>query len=284
MDVTTTQVKSILTRTGGYLKGVASHSLQPYRGCTFGNAFCGVGCYVRHNSYVTQGRPWGSFLEVRENAAEAYRKQFAVEQRWAWRNGGRFSIFCSSSTDPFLPQETRFGVTRSLLEAMLDQPPDELILQTHSHRAIDALDLVVDLAKRCELRLHLSIETDRDRVNGMPPHGSSIDARFKTAARFKAAGVQTVVTVAPLCPIAEPEAFFLRIAESADAVAIDHFVGGDGTPDGSRTKRTPLPILMEQVQPGASSLAYQDEIVRIARRIMPGRVGVGNSGFAGAYE
>jgi len=62
-------VRSILTRTTGYLRTVTSHSLQPYRGCSYGNALCGVGCYVRHNGWVTRGEAWGSFLEARTNAA-----------------------------------------------------------------------------------------------------------------------------------------------------------------------------------------------------------------------
>jgi hypothetical protein len=62
LTLTETTVRSILTRTSGYLTTVSSHSLQPYRGCTFGNALCGVGCYVQHNPWVTKGRSWGSFL------------------------------------------------------------------------------------------------------------------------------------------------------------------------------------------------------------------------------
>jgi hypothetical protein len=66
-------------------------------------------------------------------------------------------------------------------------------------------------------------------------------------------------------------------------VVIDHFIGGDGTSDGSRTLRTALPAAMEAVHPGSTRLAYRDEIVAAARREMPGRVGVGREGFAGRY-
>ena len=41
MEITTARVKSVLTRTSGYLKTVCSHSLQPYRGCSFGRSLCG---------------------------------------------------------------------------------------------------------------------------------------------------------------------------------------------------------------------------------------------------
>ena len=85
-------------------------------------------------------------------------------------------------------------------------------------------------------------------------------------------------------PIADPVSFFTRIAHSADAVVIDHFIEGDGSADGSRTVRTPLPAAMVQLEPQSIALPYRDEIVAIARRIMPGRVGVSADGFAGRFS
>lgn len=283
MQVTTADVRSILTRTSGYLKTVCSHSLQPYRGCAFGRALCGVGCYVQHNAYLTRGAPWGTFLEARTNAAEVYRDQYDRERRWALRSRGRFAVFLSSATEPFMPQEVRLGVTRRVLEAMLDQPPDELILQTHSHLVTTYLDLYPALAAKCDVRFHVSIETDRESLPGLPPHASSIAARFAAAAELKSAGLRVVVTVSPLLPIAEPEDFFQRIARVADAVVIDHFIEGDGTPTGSRTLRTPLPRAMAAIDPHSVTLAYRDEIVRIAQSFLPGCVGVGIDGFAARY-
>src|SRR5690554_6493046 len=123
MDLTHSHVRQILTRTCGYLADVASHSLQPYRGCALGSSLCGVGCYVRHNWYVTRGRQWGSFVEARTNAAESYIRHYARERAWAQRTAGRFGIFLSSSTEPFQPIERKAGITRSVLQAMLDRPP-----------------------------------------------------------------------------------------------------------------------------------------------------------------
>lgn len=283
MHVTTTRVREILTRTSGFLREVCSHSLQPYRGCTFGGSLCGVGCYVQHNGWLTRGDAWGSFLEVRENAAEAYRASANRERRWAHAKRGRFAIFLSSSTEPFLPQERRYGITASVLAAMVESPPDALILQTHSHHVVDRLDLVRELARRTEVRVHLSIETDREEIAGLPPHASTVAARFDAAAELRAAGITVVITVSPLLPIADPEAFFARVATCADAVVIDHFIEGDGTPDGHRTRATLLPAAMEAIEPGSTSLAYRERMVAVAQRHLPGRVGVSRDGFAGRY-
>jgi DNA repair photolyase len=182
-----------------------------------------------------------------------------------------------------VPQERGLGVTRRVLEAMCDEAPDELVVQTHTHRVTECLDLYPRLAAACRLRFHLSIESDRDRLPGLPPPASSVACRLEAAAALRGAGLRVVVTVSPLLPIADPERFFALLSTLADAVVIDHFVGGDGTPDGSRTRRTELPAAMEALHPGSSALAYRDEIVAIARRALPGRVGVGAEGFAGIY-
>lgn len=283
VDVSIVTIANVLTRASGYLKTVCSHSLQPYRGCTLGRALCGVGCYVRSNGHVLRGRTWGSFLEVRENAAESYLQHFDRERAWARRSRGSFSIFLSSATEPFLPQEKTYRITHSVLEAMRECPPDELILQTHSADVAGARDVLLALSKRCDLRVHVSIESDRDRLPGLPPPASSVDDRLEAARTLRAAGLRTVITVSPLLPIEDPEAFFARICGVADAVVIDHFIGGDGSPDGQRTLRTELPAAMAKVDPDSLTLAYRDRMIGVAQRYLPGRVGVGQDGFAGRH-
>lgn len=281
MDIGTTRVKSILTRASGFLEPVCSHSLQPYRGCPLGNSLCGVGCYVRHSGHITRGRTWGRFLEVRENAAESYLLGYERERAWARSRRGGFTIFLSSATEPFPPQERRFGVTRSVLAAMCDHPPDALIVQTHSPLVLEALDVLEPLSHQCRLRVHVSIESDRERLPGLPPPASPVARRFEAARALRDAGVRVVVTVAPLLPIEDPDRFFARVSESADAVVLDHFIGGDGSVNGARTLRTPLPLAMGAVDPDSVALAYRDQMARFAERYLPGRVGIGAEGFAG---
>jgi DNA repair photolyase len=167
---------------------------------------------------------------------------------------------------------------------MCEFPPAALIVQTHSPRVVDYLPLLARLSTRCQLRIHVSIETDRERVAGLPPHAGSVGKRLAACAALRKAGLATVVTVSPLLPIADPESFFAHIACVADAVVIDHFILGDGSRDGSRTFRTALPAAMAALAPESVTLDYRDRIVECARRLLPGRVGVSIDGFAGRYE
>jgi DNA repair photolyase len=283
MVTSTATVRSILTRSSGFLRSVCSHSLQPYRGCPLGSSLCGVGCYVQHNFYLTEGRPWGSFWEVRTNAAEAYRAAYDRERAWARLSRGGFVIFLSSATEPFPPAESRYGITRSVLQAMIERPPNVLILQTHSHRVTEAIPILTELAQRCGVRVHVSIETDRESLPGLPPHASSVAKRFAAAEALRSAGLPVVITVAPLLPIAEPDRFFEQIARVADAVVIDHFIGGDGSPGGTRTQKTPLPAAMTIVDPRSVDLDYRERMGEVARKYLPGRVGFHIDGFAGRF-
>ncbi len=283
MEIETTTIRSILTRSSGYLRTVCSHSLQPYRGCPLGASLCGVGCYVRHNVHVTRGKPWGSFLEVRENASSAYRSAYETERSWALRSRGRFEIFLSSATEPFPPQEKRFGATRRVLEAMIDLPPGGLIVQTHSPEVLDAQDLLVALARKTAVRVHVSIETDRDRIPGLPAPASPVSRRFEAARTLRDAGLRVVITVSPLLPIADPDRFFARVAASADAVVLDHFIGGDGSADGGRTRRTLLPEAMAALDPSSVEIEFMHRMGEVAERHLPGRVGYHIDGFAGRF-
>jgi DNA repair photolyase len=239
---------------------------------------------MRANGFVTRGRDWGAFLEIRTNAGESYWANYESEKRWARKTRGRFGIFCSSATDPFLPQERTFHITQSILQAMIDAPPDALILQTHSRFVTDYLDIYEQLAKKCELRFHVSIETDRERLPVLPAPACSIEQRLEACERLKQLGFRIVVIVAPLLPIEDPHQLFTRIGNVASAVVIDHFIHGDGTPDGRVTKKTALPMAMAQVNPSSVTLAYRDEIVAAARQVLPGRDGVSASGLAGNYS
>src|SRR5437764_14983893 len=72
--LTEARVSRVLTRTSGFLRTVSSHSLHPYRGCTFGGTPCGVGCYVHHNHWLARVRPGGGVPEAPTAAGDGFRR------------------------------------------------------------------------------------------------------------------------------------------------------------------------------------------------------------------
>jgi len=282
MEITEVRCRSILTRAGGYLKSVVSHSLNPYVGCGFGRSACGVACYVRHNPWLARGRAWGEFVDVKINAAETYLQTCSAEKSWAHKQSRPFAIFFSSSTDPWQPLEKTYRITRGLLQAMRRHPPDRLILQTHSTAAREDFSLIAELARQCDLAVHVSVEGDRERLPGLPPPPCSLNGRLNLLSEFATAGIDAVACLSPLHPMKNPEAFFESLAKRGiRGVVIDHFILGDGTPDGARTRKTALPRAMAAVDAESVRLSYRDEIARIAGRYLP--VGISSSGFAGNF-
>ena len=272
MQVEEGACRSILTRTGGFLAGF-THSLNPYRGCSFGSSLCGVACYA---PALLRGpkREWGSFLEAKTNAADAYRRDIVRESR-----RGPVSIFCASVTDPYVPQERRYRITRALLEAMVEQPPARLALQTHTPGPLRDLDLLTRLD--CELSVQISVETDREEIPGLPRHAFSPQERLDALRKIKEAGLRAVGVVAPLLPLEDAEAFARELDRCCTFVIVDHYLVGDGSRDGARTKRRGLPQrLIDAGFERWTRLEVLEETAALFRQVLgEKRVGVSREGF-----
>jgi len=258
----------ILTRTGGFLEGF-SHTLNPYRGCSYGKSLCGSYCYA---PAVTFRKEWGGPAEPKEGAAEAYRREIGRERR-----RGPVRIFCGSVTDPYVPQERRLRITRSILEAMVVDPPEFLALQTHTpHPRRDA-----DLLRRLPCAVQITVETDRAEIPGLPAPASAPHERLAALRELKDAGLDAVGVVAPLLPLRDPERFAAELERCCTRVILDHYLLGDGSRNGARTERRGLPSILRREGLGAwTGLEPFESFVETCRRVLgPERVGVSREGF-----
>jgi DNA repair photolyase len=271
---------SILTPTSGFLAPGYTHTINVYQGCAFARSLCGVYCYAQHNRWITQGRAWGLY-GVKRQVCEAYRRDFDRIKRPKRGEPKPLKIYMSSSTDPYLPQEKALGLTRSLLEAMRERPPDVLVVQSHHTLVERDLDQIAELAAQCELWVSLTVETDMDPVPGFPSHASPPARRLETLARFRSRGIPTQATVSPLLPLADSHAFARRLDAACDRVIVDHYLIGDGSPNGWRTRRTRFAERLDQAGFGEwNSLAKLWEVRDIVAGVMgASRVLVGCEGF-----
>ncbi|HKI19444.1 MAG TPA: radical SAM protein [Isosphaeraceae bacterium] len=230
--------KSILTPTSGFLGRGYTHSLNAYSGCAFAGTTCGLFCYAQHNHWITEGRPWG-FYGAKKNTITCYRAEYDRIKRPRRGEPKPLKIYMSSSTDPYVPQEKQLGLTRSLLDEMVERPPDVLVVQTHTTLIERDLDVIQSVAQRCQVWVSITVETDRDELPaGFARPASLPSQRLETLKRFRGRGISTQATVSPLMPLANPEAFAVRLDQVCDRVILDHFLIGDGSKNGLRTKRT----------------------------------------------
>ena len=229
--------KSILTKTSGFLADGYTHTINLHVGCAFAGALCGTFCYAQHNPWITKGRPWALYGTKRQ-IRETYRRDYDRLKRPRRGAPRPLRIYMSSSTDPYIPQERQLGLTQALLAEMVPRPPDVLVLQSHNTLIRRDQDLLQQLAARCELWVSLTVETDLERVPGFPPHASPPAERLAVLKAFRTAGVQTQATLSPLLPLGNPGAFARQLDDSCTRVILDHYLMGDGSKDGWRTKRT----------------------------------------------
>ncbi|MFC3799622.1 radical SAM protein [Cohnella sp. GCM10012308] len=212
-----------------------THTLNPYGGCAFGCTYC----YVRGMPVAAfREEAWGTWVDVKQGAGELLRRELA---RAAAK--GPVRIFMSSSTDPYQPAEYREQVTRSLLEAMAEMPPDFLLVQTRSPLVTRDIDLLLRMGSR--VRVSMTIETDLEAVRRVfSPAAPPIAARLKALARLKEAGVPVQAAVAPVLPSSERLPALLRPV--TDRVVIDDYEMGDGS-GGRRTRRLGLEPMYAQL-------------------------------------
>ncbi|MDO8616366.1 MAG: radical SAM protein [Dehalococcoidia bacterium] len=194
--------KSILTRASGFLSRY-DFTLNPYSGCGFGCEYC----YARFFApSAKQRESWGQWVSAKRNARELMAKAC---RSGALKTGD--AIYMSSVTDPYQPVEQRLGLTRAILEAMLEcgvQP--RLTIQTRSPIVTRDIDL---LRRFDKVRVNFSIPTDSEDVRlRYEPHAPSIAVRLKAAAKVADAGVRIGISITPMLPIRDIEAFGIRLA------------------------------------------------------------------------
>ena len=282
MQVQLIPTKTILNPTGGFLGGGFTHTINLYRGCALGNSLCGLYCYAQWNGHHTRGRTWGRFLDIKMDFLEAYRTQYDGLKHPVRGEPTPLRIFLSSVTEPYPPQERTARRTRRLLEEMLVRPPDALVIQSHTPLVVDDLPLLLDLHRRCRLQINISVETDKPSLPpGFPRHAYSPTTRIEALRTIRNAGLWAVATVSPLLPLDNPRAFAEQLEVACDRVILDHYLLGDGSPDGRRTRQTKFPRLLEETGYGAwTRLDVFHGVVGLFRDVFGGhRVGISQAGF-----
>ncbi|MFB9328197.1 radical SAM protein [Paenibacillus aurantiacus] len=228
--------KTIMSQTSGYLDVGFTHSLNPYSGCAFSCAYC----YVREMPIQRfKDIPWGEWVEVKTNAAELYRKEIS---RLRSKNKP-VRLFMSSATDPYQPIERKAQITRGILEAMLEAPPDLIQLQTRSPLVTRDMDLLVQLKAMCSVLVSMTVETDREDMKRLfAPYAPGISLRLKALRELHEAGIATQAAISPVLPFT-PE-FPKRLAGIVDRIWIDTLNIGDGSM-GRRSRRLGMPEVFE---------------------------------------
>jgi DNA repair photolyase len=202
MIVKEVHAKSILSKSG--IPG-ADYCINAYVGCSHACIYCYATFMKKYTGHTEQ---WGTFVDVKVNAAELLRKQL--------RKAHRGHVMVSSVTDAYQPIEVKYRLTRQCLEILLEHNFPVGIL-TKSPLVLRDLDII---KKFDEIEVGITITTDDEKMRKIfEPGAPPIEARINTLRKLKEQGVKTYVFVGPMLPM-NPEALSEKIGTYADSILL----------------------------------------------------------------
>jgi len=160
--------------------------INPYTGCSHGCLYC----YARFmKRFTNHPEPWGEFVDVKINAPD-----LIPEGTDKYR--GR-SIAIGSVTDPYLPLEAKYKLTRQILEKLIPLQP-RLDIITKSDLILRDIDLLKQLDD-CIIAFSASF-LDEKAKNKLEPKSIPTKRRIEALKKLHEAGIKTVLFISPIFP------------------------------------------------------------------------------------
>jgi len=232
------EVRSILNKSVSKRRLSMAYSINPYRGCEFGCKYC----YARYtHEFMAPKPPAEPPVEALPDLAAgamdlrdplAFERMIFLKQNAAWlleqelkKIDPADEIALGTATDPYQPIERRTEITRSLLEVFSRRSGYRLGIVTKSRLIERDIDLLVEIARRNTLVVHVTITTpDAKLARLLEPRAPRPDLRFQAVKRLREAGIVAGVFGSPLLPgITDNEEALNGMARRAAAVGASFF-------------------------------------------------------------
>ncbi len=185
MKVREVSCRSILSKSK--LPG-CDYVINPYVGCSHGCLWCYARFMKRYTGH--EDEEWGSFVDAKINAPEVLIKEIR-------RLKGNPVIFLSSVCDPYQPIETKYKLTRRILE-ILSQLPFSVGILTQSKLVIRDIDL---FKKFKDIEVGMSFITlDEKATRIFQPQAALPKERIKALKKLHNQGIKTYIHLGPILP------------------------------------------------------------------------------------
>lgn len=187
-------------------------SINAYRGCEHGCVYCFARpTHAYHD--LSPGLDFETQLFAKPNAASLLRETLA-KQRYQPK-----PIAMGTNTDPYQPIETRYRITRAVLEVCLDAR-HPVTITTKSDRVLADLDLITEMARHRLVAVAVSVTSLDPRLSAkLEPRAASPAKRLAALGKLSDAGVPTHCSIAPVIPAITDE-FMEDIVERAAALGV----------------------------------------------------------------
>ena len=169
------------------------YSINCYRGCIHGCTYCFSRPTHEYLGYGA-GTDFDRKIVVKVRAPELLRQELLKP---SWKGD---EIVFSFTSDPYLPLEAHYRLTRRCLEVCVEfRQPVGII--TKSALIRQDIDVLQELAREASLSVFFTIPfTDREAAQAVEPFAPLPDARFHAMSDLAAAGIKVGIGIAPVIP------------------------------------------------------------------------------------
>lgn len=168
-------------------------SINPYRGCRHACVYC----YARPtHEYLglDGGNEFQEVIFAKVNAPHVVRAELA---RLSWRGD---NVVIGTATDPYQQAESRFRITRGILEVFRDFR-NPVSITTKSPMVLRDLDLLRELVQFAEVTVHFTITTlDETLWRRIEPTTSKPKKRLEAIRTLRGHGIRAGVFLSPILP------------------------------------------------------------------------------------
>ena len=182
--------KSVINRVQGM---PFDWSINPYRGCRHACVYC----YARPTHEYLGMNGADQFQEVifaKTNAPEVVRRELG---RRSWRGD---NVVIGTATDPYQQAESRYRITRGILEAFHDFR-NPVSITTKSPMVLRDLDILADLARDVDVTVHFTVTTlDESLWRKIEPTTAKPRKRLEAMQVLRTHGIRSGVFLSPVLP------------------------------------------------------------------------------------
>lgn len=169
------------------------YSVNCYRGCTHACSYCFSRPTHEYLGFGA-GTDFETKIVAKVRAPELLRAEL---ERPSWR--GDLLVF-SFTSDPYLPLEVHYRLTRRCLEVCLEYRQPVSIV-TKSALVRRDKDLLRELAEVADCSVHFSIPfRDREISRALEPFAAPPESRFRAMSELAEAGIPVGIGIAPVIP------------------------------------------------------------------------------------
>jgi DNA repair photolyase len=169
------------------------YSVNCYRGCPHACTYCFSRPTHEYLGFGA-GTDFERKIVAKVRAPELLRQEL---MKRSWKGD---SLVFSFTSDPYVPLETHYKLTRRCLEVCLEFRQQVSII-TKSALVRRDIDLLTDLLAKADCNVCLTIPfRDYETARALEPFAPSPDARFRAMEELSAAGIPVSIGIAPMIP------------------------------------------------------------------------------------